>query len=588
MTRGRRVRRGVAAGVLACGTVCACAAEAVAQHPTWRTCADSAGGVRCTPTRGTTRWERAQAQAVYNAPATRREQGPFTLARDSVLRTSLAVLGGPVEIAGTVEGALLVLNGDVHFAPTARVSGSIAVLGGRVTGSEGLALGPLRVEPDSVRYAIDDGTLRLEAPLDEVWHLIGRGEPRVGIGMRLALTRTYNRVEGLPVEFGPRLLYRTPIGTVASDLFGVLRTGDKLEWNGNNVGHTAKVELRTGHNQQWSIGARVFDVVAPVEDWQLSDVEVGLSAFLAHSDYRDYYDRHGGSGFIGYRDGRAFRMSVELSDELWRPRRTLNPVTLWRNDEPWRDNPQFDRARYSRLITRASYDTRTDPLRPRSGWWLQGEYEYGDGTHETYGTEVDDPVASPGRSVIYGRGLLDLRRYTRLSRSVQVNARLMAGGWLHGDALPLQRRLSLSGPGANTGFAFRERVTTPDRLTCAGIVTLAGAPALCDRMVLLSVDYRHDINWNLDLFAGRRMIQPNRSGYAGWVLFSDVGRGWLVTPRSSSVAQVLSDAPTGLDAFQTSAGFGLELGQGGVYVSKALGAPPSRGVQVFLRLVRRY
>ena len=524
---------------------------------------------------------------MYNAPATRREKGPFTLVRDSVLRTSLAVLGGPVEIAGTVEGALLVLNGDVRFAPTAHVTGNIAVLGGRVTGADSARLGPLRVEGDSVRYAIDDGTLHLEAPLDEIWHLIGRGEPKAGIGMRLALTRTYNRVEGLPIEFGPRLRYRTPLGTVAADLFGIFRTGSRIEWNGNNVGHSAKMELRMGRSEHWSIGGRLFDVAAPVEDWQLSDVEVGLSAFLAHSDYRDYYDRHGGSGFIGFRDGRAVRASIEVSDELWRPRRTLNPVTLWRNDEPWRDNPQFDRARYSRVIARASYDTRTDPLRPRSGWWLQGEYEYGDGVHETYGTETAAPAVKAGSSVIYGRGLLDLRRYTRLSRSVQVNTRLIAGGWLHGDALPLQRRLSLSGPGANTGFAFRERVTTPDRLQCARSVALEGAPALCDRMVLLSVDYRHDINWNLDLFAGRRMIQPDRSGYAGWVLFTDVGRGWLVTPRDLSVVPS-SESPTGLDAMQTSVGFGLELGQGGVYVAKALGAPPSRGVQVFLRLVRRY
>ncbi|MCC7054027.1 MAG: polymer-forming cytoskeletal protein [Gemmatimonadaceae bacterium] len=576
------------AGAAACVVIVTALAPTVrAQQPTWTTCVDSAGGATCTPTRGTTRWERAQAQAVYNAPATRREKGPFLLVRDSVLHTSLAVLGGPVEIAGTVEGALLVLNGDVHFAPTARVTGRIAVLGGRVTGADSAQLGPMRVEGDSVRYAVDDGELHLEAPLDEIWHLIGRGEPKAGIGMRLALTRTYNRVEGLPIEFGPRLRYRTPLGTVAADLFGIFRTGSRIEWNGNNVGHSAKMELRMGRSEHWSIGGRLFDVAAPVEDWQLSDVEVGLSAFLAHSDYRDYYDRHGGSGFIGFRDGRAVRASLELSDELWRPRRTLNPVTLWRNDEPWRDNPQFDRARYTRGIARASYDTRTDPLRPRSGWWLQGEYEYGDGTHETYGTETAVAVASGARSVTYGRGMLDLRRYTRLSRSVQVNTRLIAGGWLHGDALPLQRRLSLSGPGANTGFAFRERVTTPDRLQCAGTVALDGSPALCDRMLLLSVDYRHDINWNLDLFAGRRMIQPDRSGYAGWVLFTDVGRGWLVTPRSVPAPRD-PDAPAGIDALQTSVGFGLELGQGGVYVAKALGAPPSRGVQVFLRLVRRY
>ncbi len=563
------------------------ASRADAQQPVWSVCSDTTGGRACGVRAGTTRREREEAQALYNAPATRRETGPFSLAPDSIVRGSLAVIGGPVRIAGTIDGSLLVINGDVVFAPTATVTGDVAVLGGRVTGTDSARLGALRVEPDEVRFGLDDGVLHLDAPFDEVWRLIGLGEPKAGIGLRLALTRTYNRVEGLPIEFGPRLRYRTPLGTVAADLFGIFRTGSRIEWNGSNVGHNARVELRLGKREHWSIGGRLYDVVAPVEDWQLSDVEVGLASFIGHSDYRDYFDRHGGSGVLGYRDGRAFRAAVEISDERWRPRRTLNPFTLWRNDEPWRQNPEFDRARYRRVRLHTSYDTRTDPIRPRSGWWLKGEYELGDGDHQTFGTENAAPVASGGRSVRYGRGMLDLRRYSRLSPSSQLNARLIAGGWLHGDPLPLQRRVSLSGPGANSGFGFRDRVTSPDRLQCSGSVVLSGTPALCDRMVLLSADYRHDIRWLVDLFGGSRLVRPDRSGYAGWVLFSDVGRGWLVSPRAPQPA-VPFDAPKGIDALQTSVGFGLELGQGGVYMAKALGAPPSRGVEVFVRLVRRY
>ncbi len=563
------------------------ASRAAAQQPVWSVCSDTTGGRACGVRAGTTRREREEAQALYNAPATRRETGPFSLAPDSIVRGSLAVIGGPVRIAGTIDGSLLVINGDVTFAPTATITGDVAVLGGRVTGTDSARLGALRVEPDEVRFGVDDGVLHLDAPFDEVWRLIGLRDPKAGIGLRLALTRTYNRVEGLPIEFGPRLRYRTPLGTVAADLFGIFRTGSRIEWTGSNVGHNARVELRMGKREHWSIGGRLYDVVAPVEDWQLSDVEVGLASFIGHSDYRDYFDRHGGGGFLGYRDGRAFRATVEISDERWRPRRTLNPFTLWRNDRPWRQNPELDRASYRRVQLHTSYDTRTDPIRPRSGWWLQGQYELGDGDHETFGTENAAPVASGGRSVRYGRAMLDLRRYSRLSPSSQLNARLIAGGWLHGDPLPLQRRLSLSGPGANSGFGFRDRVTSPDGLQCSGSVVLNGTPALCDRMVLVSADYRHDIRWLVDLFGGSRLIRPDRSGYAGWVLFSDVGRGWLVSPRAPQPA-VPFDAPKGLDAFQTSVGFGLELGQGGVYMAKALGAPPSRGVEVFVRLVRRY
>lgn len=580
-------RAAAAVAVIAVIGTVLCAAPARAQTPTWSTCTDTVGARGCAPQHGMTRRERDEAQALYNAPATRRETGPYAVPADSVVRGSLAVIGGPVRISGRVDGSLLVLNGDVAFDTTAVVTGRIAVLGGRVTGGQHAQLGTMRVEADSVRYVIEDGTLHLDAPFEEIWRLMGQGEPAEGIGMRLALTRTYNRVEGLPIEFGPRLRYRTPLGTVAADIFGVFRTGDRLEWNGNNVGHSARVELRLGRQERWSVGGRLFDVVVPVESWQLTSVETGLAAFIAHSDYRDYYDTHGGSGFIGFRDGRAVRGSLELSREKWGPRRTLNPFTLWRNDEPWRENPAFDRARYTRLQAHLSYDTRTDPIRPRSGWWLQGEYEIGDGEHTTFGTERAAPVPSAGQQVRYGRGMVDLRRYLRVSRTAQLNTRVMLGGWLHGDPLPLQRRLSLSGPGANTGFSFREPVGTPDRLQCAAPEMLPGAPALCDGILLLSMDYRHDINWLVDLFGGARMIQTDRSGYGGWLLFTDIGRGWLTSPRAL-LPPAPSDSPRGFQSLQTSVGAGLEIGQGGIYVAKALGAPASRGVQVFVRLVRRY
>lgn len=566
---------------LSVALVCGVANVLPAQQPAWSLC--GGGPASACGTKSLTRREREEVQALYNAPSTRRERGPFTLPRDSALRTSLAVLGGPVRIAGTITGSVLVLNGDVEFTGTARVSGDIAILGGQVTISDSAQLGPLRSEPDTVQFAVDDGALRLEAPFDEIWGLIGRGEPTVGVGLRLALTRTYNRVEGLPIEYGPRLRYRTPLGVLAADVFGIFRTGDRLEWRGENLGHNARAELRFGRNEHLSFGTRLYDVVAPVEDWQLSDIEVGLATFLAHTDYRDYYDRQGGSVVFGYRDGRAFRTSLELSDEQWRPRATVDPFTLVRNREAWRPNPEFDRARYQRAQLRVTYDTRTDPVRPRSGWWLQGEYELGSGTHETFGTETRAPSVVADGGVEYGRVLLDLRRYTRLSPGAQLNARLIAGGWLHGDPLPLQRRLSLSGPGGNSGFAFRQQVSVPDRLQCTASPAVAGAPALCDRLLMLSLDYRRDIPWLVDLFGGSRMIRTDRSGSAGWVLFSDIGRGWLTNPRDIGIVP-----GEGFSQFQTSVGAGLEIGQGGVYLAKAVGASTPRNVQVFLRLVRRY
>ena len=45
-------------------------------------------------------------------------------------------------------------------------------------------------------------------------------------------------------------------------------------------------------------------------------------------------------------------------------------------------------------------------------------------------------------SYAFNRLFIDVRRYTRVSPSGRVNLRLLAGGWLGGDPLPLQRRPS--------------------------------------------------------------------------------------------------------------------------------------------------
>src|SRR5205809_5212761 len=49
----------------------------------------------------------------------------------------------------------------------------------------------------------------------------------------------------------------------------------------------------------------------------------------------------------------------------------------------------------------------------------------------------------------------DIRHYARISPSGRINVRLVGGGWVGGDPLPLQRRLSLGGPDPMPGHPFR-------------------------------------------------------------------------------------------------------------------------------------
>jgi hypothetical protein len=554
-----------------------------AQDPQWTTCTDSAGASSC-GARILPRAVRAELEALYNAAATRRERGPFMLPADSSVAAGLAVIGGPVRIAGTVRGALLVLNGDVEFAAGARVVGEIAVLGGVARNADSTGASSVSVDPQRVSYSLEDGRLHLDAAYDNLAALLGLGDTRRKLGLRLAMTNTYNRAEGLPIEFGPRLRRQFQGASVAADLFGIFRTGDKLEWTGANVGYDANLAVRFGGGERWTVGARLFDVVAPVEAWQLSGVELGLATFLLHSDYADYYDRHGYAGYVGYFDGRAWRTELSLGEERWGDRATLDPIALIRNDDAWRENPAMDDGRIKLATLLWSYDTRTDPERPRSGWWIRGEYELANGVLRDRETERPNGVIAGRTDITYGRSLLDARRYLRVSRQAQLNARVLLAGWLHGDPLPMQRRFSMSGPAALSGYDFRSFAGTQDVLQCAPTPNVrAGSPALCDRIALASVDYRRDLKWLVDLFGGRRLVRRDRSGIAGWVAFADAGRGWLAEP----VDRTAPAAGGAANAWKASLGLGLELGQGGVYMAGPVG-DGARGVNWFLRLTRRY
>ena len=71
------------------------------------------------------------------------------------------------------------------------------------------------------------------------------------------------------------------------------------------------------------------------------------------------------------------------------------------------------------------------------------------------------PPVPAGGGYGFDRLSLDLRRYSRLTPSLRVNGRLRADGWVGGDRLPVQRRVSLGGPDLLPGYDFRAFTCAP-------------------------------------------------------------------------------------------------------------------------------
>ena len=531
---------------------------------------------------------------AFNSENTVKATGAYEVEAGRVVPGDVAVLNGPLTIAGRVNGRVIAINSDVILRPGARVEGQILVVGGTVDGKNDAFIGgDVRTYRQRLAYRQEGNRLIASGSSEEDarwWRRRQKWRSRSYSDLRLVSAKTYNRVEGLPILIGPTFGHRSGDARFEINALGIFRTGENLEWNSENVGHSLKSQLSFGRGSGITVGGQLFDVVDPVEQWQLSDAEVGLSSFFLHRDFRDYYNRHGGSGFVRLSLTRDVSITGSLSDERWTSRGTLDPYTLFRNGQDWRPNPSMDEGRFHIANGTLRIDTRSDEDDPRSGWDITADYERGTGRTTSFGSvspgirdaDVDDVTT-------YARGFVDLRRYNRISPEGQLNFRVVAGGWLNGDELPLQRRFSLGGPGALDGYPFRRTGTGDDVRQCStgGVIPL-GVPAQCERMVLVQAEYRGDL-W-MSMFGDFDFNNSWRHGgwrhRAQWVLFTDAGRGWLVGDRVGDLQYPRDQLPS-LSTFKTDIGVGFDAGLIGLYIAKSVSdskEPPN----FFVRVGKRF
>ena len=408
------------------------------------------------------------------------------------------------------------------------------------------------------------------------------GRTYIHLEPSLSSGKTYNRVEGLSVLLGPALTLETPKFALEGTAYLIARTARGFSTAEPDGGHDLRIRTRFGPDKSLGLDGRLYNVVSPIESWQMTEPEEGLASFLLRRDYRDYYARHGGKISASWTFSRKAAFSAGYALERWSTVEEKNPFTLFRPNARWRENPAVDEGVFHILTFSGTFDTRNDEREPSGGWYLTGTFEHGSSASAVLAPRIQNPVpsgvSSPPQPISYGRVFFDLRRYNRVSPRTQLDGRIVAAGWVSGDELPLERKLSVTGPGVLPGYEFRETRDGSDVMQCTarGVVP-ADNPVMCDRVVLGQLELRTQLaSHPFDIFniPALRLRSVGFTASPVGVFFVDVGRGWrTTTPWPSS--------------YKADVGAGLDLGLIGAYVAKAV-TDGSEPLRFFVRIRRRF
>lgn len=516
--------------------------------------------------------------AFYNRASTVHLSGETVLAAGAEMVGDVAVLDGPFTLGGRIRGSLLVINGDLHLLPEAEVEGGVTVVGGQITGTASVG-GEIQAYPDPLRYRLVDDRLEYAGPARDALVSAGR---EFGFGrtdFAVAVRRGYNRVEGLPIAFGPRarLGHRNPTNLEA---IAIYRSAPGLGLTGNRLGYSLRAEQYLGGRNITRFGVRLFNDIVPVEETGLSDRENSLSTFLLHEDFRDHYGRRGWGAFVRLaRRGLPYDLLIDYRDERDRTLANTGAWTLFGDGSGWRPQPLVAEGTLRSISVSLGYDTRNDMIAPAAGWLVRGGIERG------LGGSLALPVTTlaPGDVVErrddsnadFTAGILDVHRYARLGPSSRMAVRFLAAGSIDGKPLPPQRQQTLGGEGSLPGyrpFAFdcHARVRT---------VHLGGDDLFpyygCDRLLLLQFEYQAGLP--LVRALGRRLgFRGDLGESLGWVFFFDSGRAW-------TDAHARDGRGGGQDAFAADVGLGIRIERIGLYWGLPLSGR-GQGLNFFVRI----
>ncbi len=199
------------------------------------------------------------------------------LRRDTTYSTTVIVIGARTTVASTVNGDVIVINGDLFTHPGAQIHGRVIAIGG---GTYGSALA--KVDGGGESFADAAWEVARTPTAIELQDVGTRAEQVELIVLPLAYglrIPEYNRVDGLALPFGPRI-----------NLVGGRVTIDPLLTYRSNLGEvdpSASAVVRLARD--WTLDADGGRSTFSNDRWIQSDLTNSVSSLLRGIDYRNYY-----------------------------------------------------------------------------------------------------------------------------------------------------------------------------------------------------------------------------------------------------------------------------------------------------------
>ena len=544
---------------------------------------------------------------IFESSDSRKLTGETRIERNEVVRANVAATGGPLYISGRIMGDLAMVGGDVVLESGGSVTGNVTVVGGEVRmADDATVAGTITAYASSTttrRYTdrrVEDrndewwGDRRRDRDEREEWYY-ERGFSR----LTLRTGSSYNRVEGLPIMFGP-IIQTGGSNPLRLEALAIWRTESGASLDTDRMGYQTKIEQFLGGARRFSVGGTLYSVVDPMDRWQVSDLEASLATAVFHDDYRDHFDRTGWSAFAKIEPVRRLEAQVEYRREDYESLPSGDPWALFDQTDLWRAQPLVAEGELSSLGASLELDLRDDSDDPYSGtyarasmrWPMGGELTrpYLTGIGPAGGPQFGgDPLPTflPATDIStdFTLGFLDIRRYNPVGHRSQLNLRLVAAGNVAEEALPPQFQHALGGLGTLPGFGIFH----------ADCGARAGAgfsgdgrfyPSYgCDRVMLGQVEYRGNLSLDFgfgepDYYDDDWWDDVEIDMSPTWVVFFDAAQGWAYDGNG-----ITGNRDTGR---LYDAGVGFLIEDLGIYAALPLNGDVEQEPRFFIRLGRRF